>query len=59
MCVHSTRLCITGGLTRRGLLMRGTALGFGATVLGTAFGARSVAAQESGETIDLTIWLEG
>jgi raffinose/stachyose/melibiose transport system substrate-binding protein len=46
-------------LTRRGLLRRGAALGIGATILGSALGGRAVAAQDSDEPNDLTIWLEG
>src|SRR5215213_4996727 len=48
-----------GGLTRRGLLRRGAALGLGASALGGVLGSRAVAAQESGEPVELTIWLNG
>jgi raffinose/stachyose/melibiose transport system substrate-binding protein len=47
------------GMTRRGLLRRGAALGLGTSALGGLLESRSVAAQESGEPVDLTVWLEG
>ncbi len=47
------------GMTRRGLLRGGAALGLGATALGSGLGARGVLAQESGEPVNLTIWLDG
>ena len=46
-------------MTRRGLLRRGAALGLGASALGGTLGSRAVAAQESSEPVELTIWLEG
>src|SRR5687768_14316775 len=47
------------GLTRRGVLGGGAALGLGAAALGSGFGARRGYAQESGEPATLTIWLNG
>src|SRR5215217_5354458 len=47
------------GMTRRGLLRRGAALGVGTSALGGLLRSRFVAAQESDEPVDLTIWLEG
>jgi raffinose/stachyose/melibiose transport system substrate-binding protein len=46
------------GMTRRGVLRGGAVLGFGAA-LGREAGVRSAVAQESGEPVNLTIWLEG
>lgn len=48
-----------GGLTRRWLLRGGAALGFGAAALGSSLSSRRVAAQDSSEPVNLTIWLEG
>jgi raffinose/stachyose/melibiose transport system substrate-binding protein len=47
----------SGGMTRRGLLRRGAALGLGASALGSALGSPAVAAQD--EPVELTIWLNG
>ncbi len=47
------------GLTRRGLLHRATALGIGAPLLSGLAGAKLAAAQEGGEPVELTIWLNG
>ena len=49
----------TRGMTRRGLLRRGAALGLSASALGGVLGSGAVAAQESGEPAELTIWLSG
>jgi raffinose/stachyose/melibiose transport system substrate-binding protein len=47
----------SGGMTRRGLLRRGAALGLGASALGGVLGSRVIAAQD--EPVELTIWLNG
>src|SRR5215212_5562048 len=47
----------SGGMTRRGLLRQGAALGLGASTLGGVLGSRAVAAQD--QPVDLTIWLQG
>src|SRR5688572_23187466 len=47
------------GMTRRGLLRGSAALGLGVTVLGGSLAPRVAAAQEGGEPVALTIWLEG
>lgn len=52
------RMLHARGVSRRGLLRGGAALGLGATALG-GFGARRGYAQASGEPVDLTIWLNG
>ena len=44
-------------MSRRGLLRRGAALGFGMSALGSMFGSRAVDAQD--QPVDLTIWLNG
>ena len=46
------------GVTRRGVLRGGAAFGLGAAAL-SGFGARRGFAQESGEPVNLTIWLNG
>lgn len=46
-------------LTRRGLLRRGAAVGLGATALSRLNPAVRTAAQESGDPVALTIWLNG
>src|SRR4051794_4564846 len=47
----------SGGLTRRGLLGRAAALGFGASALGSVLASREAAAQD--QPVNLTIWLAG
>jgi raffinose/stachyose/melibiose transport system substrate-binding protein len=46
-----------GGMTRRGLLQRGAALGLGASAFGSLVSSRAAVAQESGEPVELAIWL--
>jgi raffinose/stachyose/melibiose transport system substrate-binding protein len=55
---RSLRFVLDGsGMTRRGLLQRGAALGLGTTALGGVLGSRIAAAQESGEPAELAVWL--
>src|SRR5215207_11667361 len=56
---RSVNLALGGEMSRRGLLRRGAALGLGASALGSVLASRAVAAQESGEPVELTIWLNG
>jgi raffinose/stachyose/melibiose transport system substrate-binding protein len=55
---RSLRIVPAGSeMTRRGLLQRGAALGLGISALGGALGSPLVAAQESGEAVELAVWL--
>jgi len=44
-------------MTRRSLLRRGAAFGVGTSALGGLLRSRFVAAQESGEAVELAVWL--